>query len=110
MNTIHQLYMHIDALCRKRADAQRWRVTINNDTIEVFRRPILTSEVTLGALGIGNAPMPVPTLCFTVAQITPTPPQWQLCDHTQHPTAATTHDSVHATIHAITQHIQHYTE
>ena len=110
MSTIHQLYMQIDALCRKRADAQRWRVTINDDVIEVFRRPILTSEVTLGALGIGNAPMPVPMLCFTLAAVVTTPPQWRVDNHTTPTHASSTHDSVQAAIRTISQLIQQYTE
>jgi hypothetical protein len=30
------------------------------DAVEVFRRPVLTSAVTLGAFGLSDAPMPVP--------------------------------------------------
>lgn len=56
---------------RNRPDANRWRVTMNDTCVEVFRRPVLTSEVTLGALGIGNAPLPVP-ICVCSAHITDT--------------------------------------
>jgi len=42
MNTLHSLYMHVDAMCRKHPDAQRWRVSMRDDVVEVLRRPILT--------------------------------------------------------------------
>lgn len=79
MNTLHSLYMHVDAICRKHPDAQRWRVSMREDVVEVLRRPILTSDVTLGALGIGNAPMPVPQLCF---EITVNAETWCVSDYT----------------------------
>jgi hypothetical protein len=82
MSTLHQLYMHVDGICRKHPDAQRWRVTLRGDVIEVFLRPILTSEVTLGALGIGNAPMPVPRLCYEIGM---NADQWYFNDHTHQP-------------------------
>lgn len=65
--TIFHLFQKLDRTMRNRPDAQRWRVTMSDVRVEVFRRPILTSEVTLGALGIGNAPMPVPVcVCYAV--------------------------------------------
>lgn len=63
--TIFHLFQKLDRSLRNRTDAQRWRVTMSDTRVEIFRRPILTSAVTLGALGIGNAPMPVPhCVCF----------------------------------------------
>lgn len=67
MITINHLFMQIDRLFRNRSDAPRWRVTQYQDQIEVFHRPVLTNEITLGALGIGNASMPVPRLICTIA-------------------------------------------
>ncbi len=67
MITISSLFMQVDRAFRSRSDAPRWRVTQQQDHIQVFRRPILTSEVTLGALGIGDAAMPVPLLVCTIA-------------------------------------------
>jgi hypothetical protein len=65
--------MQVDRVFRNRSDAPRWRVTQHNDQIEVYRRPVLTSEVTLGALGIGNAAMPVPQLVCTIVLSTTQP-------------------------------------
>jgi hypothetical protein len=59
--------MQVDRVFRSRSDAPRWRVTQNQAQIEVYRRPVLTNDVTLGALGIGDAAMPVPLLVCTVA-------------------------------------------
>ena len=67
MITISHIFMQVDRVFRNRSDAPRWRVTQHNEQIEVYRRPLLTSEVTLGALGIGDAQMPVPQLICTVA-------------------------------------------
>lgn len=67
--TIFHLFQKLDRTMRNRPDANRWRVTMSDTQVEVFRRPVLTSEVTLGALGIGNAPMPVP-VCVCKAVIT----------------------------------------
>ena len=58
--TIHHLFQKIDLVMRNRPDALRWRVTMNESQVEIFRRPVLTSAVTLGALGLTDAPMPVP--------------------------------------------------
>lgn len=58
--TIHHLFQKIDRVMRNRPDALRWRVTMSETRVEVFRRPVLTSAVTLGALGLTNAPMPIP--------------------------------------------------
>lgn len=99
MTTLHQLFLQIDAACRNHHEPHRWRVTMRDDTIEVFRRPLLTSDVTLGALGIGTAPMPVPLLFYVIypvpAEPSQTPTQWCIIDqsnphHTTH-TAATPH-------------------
>ena len=73
MITISSLFMQVDRVFRSRSDAPRWRVTQQQAHIEVFRRPILTSEVTLGALGIGDAAMPVPLLVCTIALSTTQP-------------------------------------
>ncbi len=73
MITISSLFMQVDRVFRSRSDAPRWRVTQHQEQIEVYRRPILTSEVTLGALGIGDAAMPVPLLVCTVALSTTQP-------------------------------------
>ena len=81
---------------RNRPDAHRWRVTMNDTCVEVFRRPVLTSEVTLGALGIGNAPMPVP-VCVCSAHITDTDDvnTVTIYNQTHQPiTRATTHDAL----------------
>jgi hypothetical protein len=59
--------MQVDRVFRSRSDAPRWRVTQHQAQIEVYRRPVLTNDVTLGALGIGDAAMPVPLLVCTVA-------------------------------------------
>jgi len=67
MITISSLFMQVDRVFRSRSDAPRWRVTQHQAHIEVYRRPVLTNEVTLGALGIGDAAMPVPLLVCTVA-------------------------------------------
>lgn len=67
MITINHVFMQIDRVFRGRSDAPRWRVTQHQEQIEVYRRPILTSDVTLSALGIGDAAMPVPQLICTVA-------------------------------------------
>jgi hypothetical protein len=58
--TIHHLFQKIDRVMRNRPDALRWRVTMSETQVEVFRRPVLTSAVTLGALGLTDAPMPIP--------------------------------------------------
>ncbi len=73
MITISSLFMQVDRVFRSRSDAPRWRVTQHQAQIEVFRRPVLTNEVTLGALGIGDAAMPVPLLVCTVALSTTEP-------------------------------------
>ncbi len=65
--TLHHIFQKVDRVLRNRPDALRWRVTTSEHKVEVFRRPILTSDVTLGALGLTDAPMPVPRC---VAQIT----------------------------------------
>lgn len=57
---IHHLFQKIDRALRNRPDALRWRVTMDETQIEVFRRPVLTSAVTLGALGLTDAPIPIP--------------------------------------------------
>jgi hypothetical protein len=57
---IHHLFQKIDRAMRNRPDALRWRVTMDETQIEVFRRPVLTSAVTLGALGLTDAPIPIP--------------------------------------------------
>ena len=73
MITISSLFMQVDRVFRSRSDAPRWRVTQHQEQIEVYRRPVLTNEVTLGALGIGDAAMPVPLLVCTVALSTTQP-------------------------------------
>lgn len=69
MQSIH-VFQRIERVLRMRPDAQRWRVTLRDDVVEVFRRPILTSAVTLGALGLTDAPMPVP-ICVLTVQVIP---------------------------------------
>jgi len=73
MITISSLFMQVDRVFRSRSDAPRWRVTQQQAHIEVFLRPILTSEVTLGALGIADAAMPVPLLVCTITLSTTQP-------------------------------------
>lgn len=58
--SLHHVFQRVDSVMRNRPDALRWRVTMTEDAVEVFRRPVLTSAVTLGALGLSTAPMPVP--------------------------------------------------
>jgi hypothetical protein len=65
--TLHHVFQRVDRVLRNRPDALRWRVTMTAEAVEVFRRPILTSDITLGALGLTDAPMPVP-VC--IARIT----------------------------------------
>ncbi|RLT29262.1 MAG: hypothetical protein DWI54_07850 [Chloroflexi bacterium] len=66
--TIHHLFQKIDRVMRNRPDALRWRVTMSETQVEVFRRPVLTSAVTLGALGLTDAPMPIPR-CIVQLQL-----------------------------------------
>ena len=66
--TMFHLFQNLDRTMLNRHDAHRWRVTLNDTEVEIFRRPVLTSEVTLGALGLSNAPMPVPIcVCKAIA-------------------------------------------
>lgn len=65
MQIIH-VFQRIERTLRMRPDAQRWRVSLRADVVEVFRRPVLTSDITLGALGLTDAPMPVPVCVVTV--------------------------------------------
>ncbi len=97
--TLFHLFQKLDRTMRNRPDAHRWRVTMSDTRVEIFRRPVLTSAVTLGALGIGNAPMPVPVcVCYAVEQPT-TPNQVDIYDHQQHLTFSTT---THAAYHHMT--------
>lgn len=68
--TVFHLFQKLDRTMRNRPDSHRWRVTMNDFQVEIFRRPVLTNEVTLGAIGIGNAPMPVP-VCICKAVLLP---------------------------------------
>lgn len=68
MQSIH-IFQRIERVLRMRPDSHRWRVTLREDVVEVFRRPILTSAVTLGALGLTDAPMPVPICVLTIQVI-----------------------------------------
>lgn len=70
MQAIH-VFQKIERALRMQPEAHRWRVTLRDETVEVFRRPVLTSAVTLGALGLTGAPMPVPILVATVHIPTP---------------------------------------
>lgn len=91
--TMFHLFQKLDRTMRNRPDAHRWRVTMNDTEVEIFRRPVLTSEVTLGALGIGNAPMPVPTCVCKAIAVTDMPDHVEIFD-TQHNLVATT--GIHA--------------
>ncbi|NBU62945.1 MAG: hypothetical protein EBS29_00305 [Chloroflexia bacterium] len=73
MITLNHLFLQVDRVFRNRGDAPRWRVTQHQAHIEVYRRPLLTSAVTLGAIGIGDAAMPVPQLICTIALSNTTP-------------------------------------
>jgi hypothetical protein len=78
--TIFHLFQKLDRTMRNRPDAHRWRVTMNESEVEIFRRPVLTSEVTLGALGIGNAPMPVPVCVCKAVAVADNPDQVEVFD------------------------------
>ena len=67
--TLHHVFQRVDRVLRNRPDALRWRVTMTSEAVEVFRRPILTSDVTLGALGLTNAPMPIPVCIVKITLI-----------------------------------------
>lgn len=84
MTTLFAIFQHLDRSVRMRPDAQRWRVTINKEVIELWRRPVLTSDVTLAALGIGDAPMPVPQLCCVIMADDATQ-TWSIQDLTHDP-------------------------
>jgi hypothetical protein len=103
--TIFHLFQKLDRTMRNRPDAHRWRVTMNDSQVEIFRRPILTSEVTLGALGIGNAPMPVP-ICICTAVVTATATESVDVYDLDGNIIITT--STHAAMHYMVQHIEHY--
>ncbi len=62
MISLFHIFQKLDRAMRNRPDAQRWRVTMNEHDIEVWRRPLLTSALTLAAIGIGDAPVPTPEL------------------------------------------------
>lgn len=62
MVSLFHIFQKLDRAIRNRPDAQRWRVTMSDTDIEVWRRPVLTSAVTLAAIGIGDAAMPTPEL------------------------------------------------
>lgn len=87
---------------RNRPDAQRWRVTMSDSSIEVFRRPVLTSEITLGAIGIGNAPMPVPQ-CICMVKLDATSTNVDIFDATDRHLA---HASMHDAYAIVMNHIQ----
>jgi hypothetical protein len=99
--TLFHLFQKLDRVMRNRPDAQRWRVTMNETTLEVFRRPILTSEMTLGAIGIGNAPMPVPR-CICLVKLDTSSTNVDIYDESEnHIATTTTHDALTFIIHYI---------
>lgn len=102
MITISSLFMQVDRVFRSRSDAPRWRVTQQQEQIEVFRRPVLTNEVTLGALGIGDAAMPVPLLVCSIALSTLEPGAVDIFIFTEQ-----NHPQLHATVapHQLMAHI-----
>jgi hypothetical protein len=63
---------------------------MNDVEVEIFRRPILTSAVTLGALGIGNAPMPVPVCVCKAISVLDQPDHVTILDQL-HNTISITH-------------------
>lgn len=91
--TVHTMFQQLDRIVRMRPDAQRWRVTITDDRVEIWRRPILTSAITLAAIGVGEAPMPIPQLCYAV-QADVLGAIWHIHDHTQTPVQSITASSV----------------
>lgn len=103
--TIFHLFQKLDRTMRNRPDANRWRVTMSDTQVEVFRRPVLTSEITLGAIGIGNAPMPVP-FCVCKAVI--------VDESTASVAVYDSHDrlvvstSTHAALHHMSRQIEEY--
>ena len=103
--TIFHLFQKLDRTMRNRPDANRWRVTMNETQVEVFRRPLLTSEITLGALGIGNAPMPVP-LCICKAVLTDEATA-TVAVYDEHDTLLV-QTSTHAAQHYMTRHIEEF--
>lgn len=92
--TVHTIFQQLDRIVRMRPDAQRWRVTITDDRVEIWRRPILTSAITLAAIGVGDAPMPIPQLCYAVHGGDEQGATWHIRDHTQTPVQSFTASSV----------------
>ncbi|MFN5058812.1 MAG: hypothetical protein ACK5GU_02690 [Chloroflexota bacterium] len=104
--TIFHLFQKLDRTMRNRPDAHRWRVTMTEFEVEIFRRPVLTSEVTLGALGIGNAPMPVPICVCKAVTIADKPDHVEVFDAQLNPIAYT---GIHAAVPVILQLVEMYT-
>lgn len=104
--TIFHLFQKLDRTMRNRPDAHRWRVTMNESEVEIFRRPVLTSEVTLGALGIGNAPMPVPVCVCRAVAITDNPDQVEVFDAQLNRIA---HLGTHAAVPEMLRLVEQYT-
>jgi hypothetical protein len=70
MVSLFHVFQKLDRAMRNRPDAQRWRVTMSEHNIEIWRRPVLTSAVTLAAIGIGSDAVPTPELlcCITLSE------------------------------------------
>ena len=87
MNDLFTIFQKLDRTMRNRPDAQRWRVTMTDAEVQIVRRPVLTSEVTLAALGIGASPPPVPELVCRV-QLSTEADALAHIDYERHPEAA----------------------
>lgn len=88
MHNLFDIFQRLDRTLRNRADAVRWRVTMTDTEVQIFRRPILTSEITLAAIGIGTAPPPVPELLCRVQFAHGDDHQLAHIDYERHPEAA----------------------
>jgi hypothetical protein len=103
--TIFHLFQKLDRTMRNRPDTNRWRVTMNESQVEIFRRPVLTSEVTLGALGIGNAPMPVPVCVCTAVSINESTTTVDVYDSNGTLIIST---STHSAVHYMMRHVEDF--
>jgi len=87
MISLFHIFQKLDRAMRNRPDAQRWRVTMSEHDIEVWRRPLLTSAITLAAIGIGDAPVPTPELLCRITLPAETEAQYAHIHYPRHPEA-----------------------
>lgn len=85
MVSLFHIFQKLDRAMRNRPDAQRWRVTMSEHDIEVWRRPLLNSAVTLAAIGIGDTPVPTPELVCRITLPTETEAQYAHIHYPRHP-------------------------